>query len=80
MEFQPLLNWIGGLATLAITAWVGLTWNKQEALKSEADKLRQDLNDFKLKVAETHPTDDDMREIKATLLRIETKLDLKADK
>jgi hypothetical protein len=80
MDPQIVLNWLGGLATLAITGFVSVIWARQEAFRADLVALRQELNDFKLKVAENHPTDADMREIRDSLLRIEAKLDLKADK
>lgn len=80
MEAQLLFNLIGGLATLGLSGYVSYVHKQLAALKKENEVTKDELHAFELRVAREHPTDDDMREIKATLLRIEAKLDQKVDK
>ena len=77
MDFQTFYNLFGG-AALAVAGWFARQiWGAVSELRSDLSKLREEL-------PKTYLTRDDfkdgVRELKELLLRIETKLDTKADK
>jgi hypothetical protein len=77
VDFQTFYNLFGG-AALAVAGWFARQiWGAVSELRSDLSKLREEL-------PKTYLTRDDfkdgVRELKELLLRIETKLDTKADK
>ncbi len=87
MDWQTLIN-VGGTAGLAIIGWF---LNAQREQQKDAEAKRKEdeakraatdkaLTDFRIEVARDYVTTHDLADIKTTLVRIETKLDAKADK
>lgn len=80
MDWQTLFN-IGGL--LLITLVGGYV----RFVQGQLDKARNDtaaslitITEFRIEVAKNYVTHSDLRKIEDTLVRIEAKLDAKADK
>lgn len=73
MDWQTLVN-IGGTAGLSIVGWF-----IRSAL-AEAKEQRLSLVAFRIEVAKEYVTHTDLRRIEDALVRIEAKLDAKADK
>ncbi len=72
-SWQFLIN-IGGTAALATAGWFIRT-----AL-AEGKEQREKLTDFRVEVAKEYVTHADLRRIEDALVRIEAKIDVKADK
>jgi uncharacterized protein with GYD domain len=80
MDWQTLIN-VGGTVGLTVLGWY-LSAQKSAA-KDATDRqeaLKQELTNFRIEVARDYVTTHDLADIKTTLVRIETKLDAKADK
>jgi ribosomal protein L29 len=80
MDWQTLIN-VGGTIGLTVLGWY-LNAQKSAAESSETKReaLKQELTNFRIEVARDYVTTHDLADIKTTLVRIETKLDAKADK
>ncbi len=80
MDWQTLIN-VGGSVGLTVLGWY---LSAQRAATKDAEQkreaLKQELTDFRIEVARDYVTTHDLADIKTTLVRIETKLDAKADK
>jgi hypothetical protein len=77
MDYQTLINLVGG-AALGVAGWFGRQlWDAGASLRSDLSKLREEL-------PKTYITKDDfkdaVRELKELLTSIDTKLDRKQDK
>lgn len=77
MDFQTLIN-VGAGAALAVMGWFARElWGAVKELRADLSKLREEL-------ARDYITKDDfkdaVKELRDLLVRIENKLDLKADK
>lgn len=77
MDYQTLINLIGG-AALGIAGWFGRQlWDAGASLRADLSRLREEL-------PKTYITKDDfkdaVRELKELLVAIDTKLDRKQDK
>lgn len=73
MDFQTLIN-IGASSVLAGIGYLTAAgWARLRANESA-------LTDLRIEIAKDYVTHTDLREIKEVLVRIETKLDGKADK
>lgn len=80
MDLQTWIN-LGGTAGLTILGWLLTAQRKkQETVDARHDQIAKELTAFQIKVAENYVTTHDLSDIKTTLVRIETKLDAKADK
>lgn len=73
LSYQDLVVFLLPLITGGLGWWV-------KALRSDLDQNRQDLHALAIKVAEEYVSLATLGDIRATLLRIETKLDTKQDK
>lgn len=77
MDFQTLIN-VGAGTALAVMGWFARElWGAVKELRTDLSKLREEL-------ARDYITKDDfkdaVKELRDLLVRIENKLDLKADK
>lgn len=73
LELQTLIN-IGAALVLSVVGYFAKKADKQ--VTDTADKLTA----FQIKVAEEYVTHTDLRRIEDSLIRIEAKIDAKADK
>jgi hypothetical protein len=80
MDWQTLIN-VGATGVVALLGWFlnGLA-SKHKEVDAKASHLERSLTDFRIKVAEDYVTIHDLVDIKNALIRIETKLDGKADR
>ncbi len=84
MDWQSLIN-IGAAGVLGAIGWfVRIQFAKQEAfVRAQIDKQEataKELTDLRVRVAQDYVTHAHLRDIKDSLIRIESKLDTKVDK
>lgn len=77
MDYQTLINLVGG-AALGVAGWFARrVWDSMDSLRADHASLREEL-------PKTYVTKDDfkdaLREVRELLERIDAKLDRKADK
>jgi hypothetical protein len=72
-EIFHFVDWVVGMF-VAVIAWIG------KKAHDRIDQLERSLNDHRVHIASHYPTKEDFQEVKASLFRIENKLDNKADK
>lgn len=80
MDWQPLFSGGLTLAIIIVSAYIRLVHSSLGAAKSEQAALADKVNAFQIKVAENYVTHTDLRRIEDALVRIEAKMDVKADK
>lgn len=77
VDYQTLINVFGGAALAALGWFARRIWDALDGLRADLSKLREEL-------PKTYITKDDFRdgvkELKALLLAIDSKLDRKMDK
>jgi hypothetical protein len=77
MELNDVVLWVFGVVMTMIGWWVRVMWEAQGALRADLSKIERQL-------PETYVRRDDFRDLvktmNDTLIRIESKLDAKADK
>lgn len=80
MDWQTLFN-IGGLVLTAIVGgYVRFVQGQLDKARSETASAQLTMTEFRIEVAKNYVTHSDLRKIEDTLVRIEAKLDAKADK
>lgn len=80
MDWQLLFNIGGGIATLLVGGYVRFVQGQLDRSKDQQTVANKTLTDFQIKVAENYVTHTDLRRIEDALVRIEAKMDVKADK
>lgn len=80
MDWQTVFNLIGTGVMGLIGYFVKDVRDELRAAHAANAATKQTISDFRVKVAEDYVTHNDLGDIKATLVRIEQKLDGKADK
>jgi len=80
MDWQPLFSGGLTLAIVLVSAYVRLVHSSLGDARDAMAGQAKDLNDFKIKVAENYITHTDLRRIEDALVRIEAKIEVKADK
>ena len=80
MEWQPFI--LAGLGTLQliVAGYVRYVQGQMNAIRVDGAAMAKVLTDFQIKVAENYVTHTDLRRIEDALVRIESKIDIKADK
>lgn len=80
MDAQTLFN-VGSMALLTIIGWfLNAQRAKQNAVDDKVAAQEKELTNFRIEVAKDYVTTHDLADIKNSLVRIETKIDAKADK
>lgn len=80
MDWQTLFNGVLTIALAIVSGYVRFVQGQlRDAKVGQAGTLDR-LHNFELKVAENYVTHTDIRRIEDALVRIEAKMDVKADK
>jgi hypothetical protein len=80
MDWQILIN-IGASIVLGTVSWfVRGNREEQRAARQEQAETARELTALRIKVAQDYVTHAALNDIKNSLLRIENKIDMKADK
>jgi len=69
-----------GVIEVLIAGYVRFVQGQIDKARADAAALLRTLTDFQIKVAENYVTHTDLRRIEDALVRIEAKMDVKADK
>jgi hypothetical protein len=69
-----------GVIEVLIAGYVRFVQGQIDKARADAATLLRTLTDFQIKVAENYVTHTDLRRIEDALVRIEAKMDVKADK
>lgn len=77
MELQSIINLGIGFGFTAVGWWAKTVWNAVQELKTDLAKLREEIPKEYIPKNEFH---EGIKELKALLIAISTKLDTKADK
>ncbi len=80
MDWQIVLDAVGGLATLIVGGYVRFVQSQLGQARMDQAVVNKTLTDFQIKVAENYVTHQDLRRIEDALVRIEAKMDVKQDK
>lgn len=80
MDLQTLVNLCVGIVVPSLLAVIARSNAARKALEDADTKLLGEITEFRVKAAETYVTHVQLGDIKATLIRIEGKLDLKQDR
>lgn len=80
MDWQTAFNVTFAIVGLLVTAAITLLTNTVTELRREDAEIHDRVTKLAMQLPETYARRDDMREIRETLVRIEQKLDNKADK
>lgn len=80
MDWQTIFLALLGVLNLLITGYVRFVQGQMNGTRADIAALVKTLTDFQIKVAENYVTHTDLRRIEDALVRIEAKMDVKADK
>lgn len=84
MSAEGIVAGLFGVCGVGVTWWVNTIWGRVAALEAENARQRQELNDFRLRVAEDYVSQNRLEKmldpIMNQLRHINDKLDDKADK
>ena len=80
MDWQLFFNIGGSVATLLVGGYIKFVQSQLSQAKADQAAQAKELSEFKIKVAENYITHQDLRRIEDALVRIEAKIEVKADK
>lgn len=80
MDWQIVINIAAAVVLAIVGGYIRFVQAQQGEERQRREALDLRLSDFQIKVAEKYVTHDDIRRIEDALIRIEAKIDVKADK
>lgn len=80
MDWQTIFNTAGAIATVIVGGYVRFVQAQLNSAREAQRAADVTLTQFQIKVAENYVTHSDLRRIEDALVRIEAKIDVKADK
>ena len=80
MDWQAILNLAGGAATVLVAGYVRFVQSQLDKARDQMATHRESLTSFRIEVAKDYVRHEDLRRIEDALVRIEAKIDSKADK
>jgi len=80
MEWQTLINLGGMVATVIVGGYVRFVQAQLDKARDVANLASATMTAFRIEVAKDYVTHTDLRRIEDALVRIEAKIDVKADK